>query len=137
MDKSLMIFIAVGVGFLYFITNFVGEIQEDDNLQNSEYKEKHKYDAYHNVDSIGQEILDVTDAATSVQVAAWNASMLKKDFLLLFPDFSEMKVFVDERVRGKVLKEKLINSLNDAEDKYFSGKMNAEEVKRSLETLKQ
>lgn len=137
MDKSLMIFIAVGVGFLYFITNFVGEIQEDDNLQNSEYKEKHKYDAYHNVDSIGQEILDVTDAATSVQVAAWNASMLKKDFLLLFPDFSEMKVFVDERVRGKVLKEKLINSVNDAEDKYFSGAMNAEEAKRSLETLKQ
>lgn len=136
MDKSLMIFIAVGVGFLYFITNFVGEIQEDDNLQNSEYKEKHKYDAYHNVDSIGQEILDVTDAATSVQVAAWNASMLKKDFLLLFPDFSEMKVFVDERVRGKVLKEKLINSLNDAEDKYFSGAMNAEQAKRSLETLK-
>ena len=30
MDKSLMVFLAVGVGFLYFITNFVGEIQQDD-----------------------------------------------------------------------------------------------------------
>lgn len=136
MDKSLMIFIAVGIGFLYFITNFIGEIQEDDNLQNSEYKEKHKYDAYHNVDSIGQEILDVTGAAASEQVAAWNASILKNDFLMLFPDFSEMKVFIDERVRGKVVKEKLINSVNDAEDKYFSGVMNAEQAKRSLDTLK-
>ena len=136
MDKSLMIFIAVGIGFLYFITNFIGDIQEDDNLQNSEYKEKHKYDAYHNVDSIGQEILDVTGAATSVQVAAWNASILKNDFLMLFPDFSEMKVFVDERVRGKAVQEKLINSVNDAEDQYFSGTMNAEQAKRSLDTLK-
>ena len=136
MDKSLMIFIAVGIGFLYFITNFVGEIQEDDNLQNNEYKEKHKYDAYQNVDSIGQEILDVTGAATSVQVAAWNASILKNDFLMLFPDFSEMKVFVNERVRGKAVQEKLINSVNDAEDQYFSGTMNAEQAKRSLDTLK-
>ena len=131
-----MIFIAVGIGFLYFITNFIGEIQEEDNLQNSEYKAKHKYDAYQNVDSIGQEILDVTGASSSVQVAAWNASVLKKDFLLLFPDFSEMKIFVNERVRGKAVQVKLINSVNDVEDKYFSGAMNAEQAKRSLDTLK-
>jgi len=136
MDKSLMIFIAVGVGFLYFITNFIGDIQEDDTLQNSEYKEKHKYDGYQAVDSIGQEILDMTGAETSVQVAAWNASILKSDFLMLFPDFSEMKVFINERVRGKAVKEKLINSVNEAEDKYFSGTMNAEQAKRSLDTLK-
>ena len=136
MDKSLMIFIAVGVGFLYFITNFVGEIQEEDNLQNSEYKEKHKYDAYQTVDSIGQEIIDVTGASESVQVAAWNASILKEDFLQLFPDFSEMKIFVNERIRGKVLQVRLINAVNDVEDKYFSGAMNAEQAKRSLGTLK-
>jgi hypothetical protein len=136
MDKSLMMFIAVGIGFLYFVTSFVGEIQEDDNLQNSEYKEKHKYDAYQTVDSIGREILDVTGADTPVQVAAWNSSMLKTDFLMLFPDFSEMKIFVNERVRGKVVQEKLINSVNDAEDKYFSGVMNAEQAKRALDTLK-
>ena len=131
-----MIFIAVGIGFLYFITSFIGDIQEDDNLQNSEYKEKHKYDAYQTVDSIGQEILDVTGADVSVQVAAWNASILKTDFLMLFPDFSEMKVFVNERVRGKALQKRLSNSVNDAEDKYFSGVMNAEQAKRALGTLK-
>ena len=136
MDKSLMIFLAVGVGFLYFITNFVGEIQEEDNLQNSEYKEKHQYDAYQAVDSIGQEIVDVTGASESVQVAAWNASILKEDFLQLFPDFSEMKIFVNERIRGKVLQVRLINAVNDVEDKYFSGAMNAEQAKRSLGTLK-
>lgn len=131
-----MMFIAVGIGFLYFITNFVGEIQQDDNLQNNEYKDKHKYDAYQTVDSIGREILDVTGSDASVQVAAWNGSILKTDFLMLFPDFSEMKIFVNERVRGKALQVKLINSVNDAEDKYFSGVMNAEQAKRALGTLK-
>ena len=136
MDKSLMIFIAIGVGFLYFITNFVSDIQEDDNLQNSEYKEKHKYDAYQSVDSIGREILDLTGASASVQVAAWNSSQLKEDFLTLFPDFSEMKIFVEERVRGDALKEKLIHTIDDVENKYFSGNLDAEGAKRRLGSLK-
>ena len=136
MDRSFMIFIAIGVGFLYFITNFVGDIQEDDNLQNNEYKEKHKYDAYQNVDSIGREILDMTGASTRVQVAAWNSSPLKDEFLTLFPDFSEMNIFVQERVRGKVLKEKLTQSINDVEAQFFSGTLNAEGAKRTLGSLK-
>lgn len=136
MDKSLMIFIAVGIGFLYFITTFVGELQEDDNLQNSGYVEKHQYDAYQSVDSIGREILDMTGATVSVQVAAWNSSKLKEEFLTLFPDFSDMKIFVEERVRGKVLQEKLIGTIDNVENQYFSGTVNAEGAKRILSTLK-
>jgi len=136
MDKSLMIFIAVGIGFLYFITNFVGEIQEDDNLQNNEYREKHKYDAYQSADSIGREILDMTGASASMQVAAWNKSKLKDEFLTLFPDFEEMKIFAQERVRGTILQEKLIGAINDVENQYFSGTINAEGAKRALSSLK-
>lgn len=136
MDKSLMIFIAIGVGFLYFITNFVGDIQQEDNLQNSEYIEKHKYDAYKSKDSIGRDILDMTGASASVQVAAWNSSQLKEEFLTLFPDFSDMKIFVKERVRGTVLQEKLISAIDDTEHRYFSGSLDAEGAKRALSSLK-
>lgn len=136
MDRSLLIFIAVGVGFLYFITNFVGDIQEDDKFQNEEYKQKHQYDQYQSADSIGREILDVTDTAVDTQVQAWNSSPLKTEFLTLFPDFSAMKEFVEERVRGEDLRAKLTDAVNAAEDKYFSGSVNAEEAKRSLGTLK-
>jgi len=137
MDKSLMFFIAVGIGFLYFITNFVGDIQaEDDKYANEAYAEEHKYDAYKSVDSIGREILDLTGASASVQVEAWNSSRLKEDFLMLFPDFSEMKIFVEERVRGKVLQEKLTKTIETAEDQYFSGTLNVEGAKRMLSTLK-
>jgi hypothetical protein len=136
MDKSLMIFIAIGVGFLYFITHFVGDIQQEDNLQNNEYKEKHKYDAYQGADSIGREILDVTGESASVQVAAWNSSLLKDEFLALFPDFSEMKIFVKERLRGAILQERLNSTIDDVENKYFSGNLDTEGAKRVLSSLK-
>ncbi len=136
MDKSLFFFIVIGIGFLYFITNFVGDIQQDEKFQNEEYKEKHQFDQYQTVDSIGREILDMTDTPASVQVQAWNNSKLKTEFLELFPDFSEMKIFVKERLRGEILKAKLIASIDSVESQYFSGKMNAEQAKRELSLLK-
>lgn len=136
MDKSLFIFILIGVGFLYFITNFVGDIQEDEKFQNEEYKLKHQYDQYKTVDSIGREILDLTDAPINTQVQAWNNSALKTDFLELFPDFTEMKIFVNERVRGEALKTKLSSQIDDVEAKYFAGTMDAEQAKRELSQLK-
>ena len=136
MDKSLFIFILIGVGFLYFITNFVGDIQEDEKFQNEEYKLKHQYDQYKTVDSIGREILDLTDVSVNTQVQAWNNSILKNDYLELFPDFSEMKIFVNERVRGDALKAKLIGQVDAVEAKYFAGTMDAEQAKRELSLLK-
>ena len=137
MDKSLLIFIAIGLGFLYFITNFVGEIQEaDDKYQNQEYQQKHKYDQYQRVDSIGQEILDLTGTDTATQIAAWKESRLKQEFLTLFPDFDAMKKFAKERTRGDALQAKLFKMVDDVEGKYFSGTMNAEQAKRALDSLK-
>ncbi|HEY9189372.1 MAG TPA: hypothetical protein VIM88_00760 [Sulfurovum sp.] len=135
MDKSLFFFVLIGVGFIYFITQFVGDIQQDDKFQSEEYKQQHQYDQYRSVDSIGREILDLTDAPVNVQVGAWNDSELKKEFLALFPDFPEMKIFVTERVRGEVLKAKLNASIDKTESEYLSGAMNAEQAKRSLDLL--
>ena len=136
MDKSLFIFILIGVGFLYFITNFVGDIQQDEKFQNEEYKQKHQYDKYQSIDSIGREILDMTGAPVSTQIEAWNNSKLKTEYVALFPDFSDMKLFISERVRGDALKAKLTSSIDMVESKYFSGAMNAEQAKRELSLLK-
>lgn len=136
MDKSLFFFVIIGVGFLYFVTNFVGDIQQDEKFQNEEYNQKHQFDQYQSVDSIGREILDMTDTPESVQVQAWNNSKLKTEFLELFPDFSEMKIFIKERVRGDALQVKLTDAVNNVESKYFSGVMNAEQAKRELNLLK-
>ena len=136
MDKSLFVFVLIGVGFIYVITNFVGDIQEDDKFQNEAYKLKHQYDKYHSVDSIGREIIDLVGASGHTQLQAWNHSALKIEFLTLFPDFSEMKMFVKERVRGEVLQVKLIENIDKVESQYFSGAINAEQAKRLLGLLK-
>jgi len=137
MDKSLFVFIAIGAAFLYFITNFIGDIQkEDDKFQNQEYKQKHKYDQYLSVDSIGQEILDVVGVDSATQVAAWNESRLKQEFLQLFPDFDEMKKFIKMRIRGEALQKKLYSTVDRVEGEYFSGTMNAEQANRALSALK-
>jgi hypothetical protein len=136
MDKSLFFFVVIGVGFLYFITQFVGDIQEDEKFQNEEYKQKRQYDQYKSVDSIGRDILVMTDAPMGTQVQAWNNSELKTEFLELFPDFSEMKIFVKERVRGEAFQARLTAAIDDVEAQYFSGAMDAEQAKRELNLLK-
>ena len=136
MDKSLMIFILVGIAGIYFVTNFVGDIQrEDEVFRNEGYNEKNKYNQYKAVDSIGREVLDVTDAPVSVQLNAWNSSALKQEFLNIFPDFSGMQVFIEERVRGTALKAKLKSTVESVEHAYFSGTMSAEDAKRKLGNL--
>ena len=132
-----MIFLAIGMGFLYFVTTFVGDIQaEDEAYQNNDYNQERVYDKYQAVDSIGQGILDLTGADDKTQLGAWNSSMLKEEFLELFPRFDEMKVFVNDRIRGKMLQDKLTNTINKIEDKFFSGTMGAEQAKRELSELK-
>ncbi len=133
----MMVFIAVGIGFFYVVTTYVGDIQkEDDRLQNSGYEQEHKFDQYYTEDSIGEKILDVTLADPQTQVAAWNKSPLKQEYLELFPDFDTMRTFIKNRVRGKVLTDKLNKQIKDVEDKFFSGTIDAETAKRTLGQLK-
>ena len=133
----MMVFIAVGIGFFYVVTTYVGDIQkEDDRLQNSGYEQEHRFDRYYTEDSIGEKILDVTLADPQTQVAAWNKSPLKQEYLELFPDFDTMRTFIKNRVRGKVLTDKLNKQIKDVEDKFFSGTIDAETAKRTLGQLK-
>ena len=137
MDKSLLIFIAIGLGFLYLVTTFVGDIQEEDEkYQNLEYQSKHQYDQYQTVDSIGREILDLTGTNADIQIEAWNQSRVKQEFLGLFPDFDAMIKFTKERTRGDALQAKLLKNIDNVEGKYFSGTVNAEQAKRELDLLK-
>ena len=137
MDKSFLVFVAVGIGFLYFVTNFVGDIQEkDEKYSNQTYEKEHKYDKYTSVDGVGQDILNLLGADAGTQLAAWNESKLKDEFILLFPDFGDMKKFVKERIIGDTLQNKLLTQINSLENRYFSGDITSEQVKHELSSLK-
>ena len=47
-----------------------------------------------------------------------------------------MKNFVNDRIRGKLLQDKLTHTINTIEDKFFSGTISAEQAKRELSSLK-
>ena len=137
MDKNFMVFMAIGVGALYYVTNTVKDIQEGDPaIQSEEYKDKHKFDSYQTVDSIGQDILDVTDIPLSEQIEAWNNTPLKQEAISLFPDFTEIKLFVKERLRGDELKSHLNSAIEKIEADFFSGKINSESAQRKLGKIK-
>ena len=137
MDKNFMVFIALGVGALYFVTNSVKDIQEGDPaLQSEEYKEKHQFDGYQKYDSIGQSILDVVGADSATQIKAWDNSSLKREFLTFFPNFEDMYLFIDERVRGDEFKNKLTQATKNIEYKFSSGSLDAEGAKRMLRSIK-
>ncbi len=137
MDKTFLVFVAIGIGFLYFVTHFVSGIQaEDDKYANQAYNEEHKYDMYKGEDSIGRPVLNLFDANAKTQAAAWNASKLKDEFLSLFPDFEEMKKFANERVNGEPIHGKLLSQLKKTEDQFFGGTVTAEQAKRDLSHLK-
>jgi len=137
MDKSFIVFALVGLGFLYFVTNFVGDIQEEDEIyRNNAYEQEHKYDKYKTVDAVGQDILNLLGADAGTQVAAWNESSLKNEFLLLFPDFGDMKNFVKDRIKGDALSTKLLAQIKSVEDKFFAGSIGADQAKLELSSLK-
>ena len=132
MDKSLLFYIIVGMGFAHIVTSFVGDIQDRDDKSPKEVG----FAQYNMIDSVGDTVLDLTDVDPATQLTVWHKSSMKDDFLDLFPNFIEMKMFVKERLRGKMLIAKITKKLNDTEDKYFSGEVTAEQAKRELGLLK-
>ena len=137
MDKSFLVFVVIGIGFLYVITNFIGDIQEDDEkYRNKGYNQEHMYDKYQTVDEVGQDILNLLGADAGTQIAAWNKSRLKEEFILLFPDFGDMKNFVRDRIRGEDLTKKLLAQISSVEDRFFSGAITADQARQELSLLK-
>jgi len=137
MDKTFLVFVAIGMGFLYFVTTFVGDIQkEDEKYSNNDFDLEHKYDMYQKEDSVGRPVLNVLSADAALQKEAWNAVKLRDEYLSLFPDFSFMKKFLEERIQGEPLKASLLKQLSTVEDQFFSGAITADQAKSTLGTIK-
>ncbi|MEA1879855.1 MAG: hypothetical protein U9N11_04360 [Campylobacterota bacterium] len=134
MDKSFFVFIMIGFAFFYVVTNFVGEIQEED-YQNNKYKQEKNYAKYNGVDSVGRETLNVMGADEKIQLKAWHQSMVKKDFLALFPNYIQMKSEINQRVIGEALKKKILKHIAKVEGAFVSGEISVEQAKYSLDLL--
>ena len=129
MDKGLLLFIAVGVVVIYLTTSFVGTIQDDERYQNSGYSENKDIE-YHTINSIGDVVLDVSSLDAKKQIAIWNSSEMKNEFLSSFPNFEEMRGFVDDKIIGDMLKQKLKETIDSVEEIFVAGDIGSDEAKR-------
>ncbi len=137
MSRNMIIIAGVGAGFFYLITNFVGTVQQDDvRYQNEAYKVDHQFDQYQSTDSIGRKILYFTGDHPDQEMAAWNRSSLKQEFLEIFPDFKYLKLFVKERTRGEHFQQRHLRNIEEVEGEFLSGEITAEQAKRKIDLLK-
>ncbi|NOZ90389.1 MAG: hypothetical protein GXO60_03780 [Epsilonproteobacteria bacterium] len=136
MDKSFIMFVAVGIGFFYLITDFVGNIERDDGYPtDTEYRQEHQYDKYTRVDSVGRAILDVEGLPLQRQLEAWHRSSLKGEALSLFPDFDEIKRLVKDRVITPDFREVLLEKIGNVEKTYLRGEITSDQARKKLESL--
>jgi len=138
MDKAFFIYVLIGIGFFYVVTNFVNDInEEEDGYKSPTYLNEHRYDKYMGMDTVDRPILNLRGADSATQVAAWNNSDLKNELIELLPNFEEMKMFVQERIHGgDALQQKLEKLIQSIDDRYISGIMTVEEAKYELGALK-
>ena len=132
MDKSLLFYIIVGMGFAHIVTSFVGGIQDRDDKSPKEGGVAQ----YNRIDSVGDTALALTNVDPAMPLTVWHKSSMKDDSLDLFPNFIEMKMFVKEKIKGKMIVSKKKKKIKDKEGKYFSGEVTAEQAKRELGLLK-
>lgn len=134
MDKGLLGFVAVGAIAVYFVTSFVDKIQDDERYENSGYSEKigDKDTQYQALNSVGDRILDLSLLNEKKQIMVWNQSEIKDEFLTNFPNFLDMREFINDRVVGDTLQKRLIETIDTIEERFIAGEIGADKVKREF-----
>jgi hypothetical protein len=136
MDKSFIVFVTVGIGFLYFITNFVNDIEKDDGYPTqTAMSQDDKYAKYIKYDSIGRPVLDIKGVALNVQKDVWRHSNLREDFLSFYPDYDEMKKFIKERIVGDEFQAYMLEQVSLIEKDFLMGRIDSDQAEIRLESL--
>jgi hypothetical protein len=81
---------------------------------------------------IGDIVLDVSSIDVQKQADIWNKSRIKKEFLSNFPNFEDMRDFVDDKVVGDALKNRLKETIDSIEERFIAGEIGADKAKREF-----
>lgn len=80
----------------------------------------------------GGETLSFNNLSLKKKKLLWNSSSVKVEMLELFPDFMEMKTFIEENIEDDIFKNDLLKKIDDVEFKYIGGSMNTQSAKSAL-----
>jgi len=134
--KGFTLFVAVAAIGFYLLTNIIGKFKEEDNrLMNDKELQKQEDMKGYRTDVVGDTVLVYSDTPIQNRIGVWKRSPLHEDYLNLFPNFSEMELFVDDRVHDDELKGRILKQLKKISSSFFSGTIGAIQAKEDLDKI--
>ncbi len=124
MNGSMIFGLAVIGLIVYWLIGFVHDLDEDVDVSYG-YNEKRLV-------SDG-EVLEMSSLSESEKKVRWNASSAKQEMIALFPNFSEMRYLVEDKLEdsGKFKKE-LLSHIDTVQQEFMAGKISSSEAKEKL-----
>lgn len=135
MNKTLIVAAIALFFIIYALINFVNVLHDDIDVKHGFQRTdtSSKQNSSYSVNSTGDEILLLNNFSESQKKNIWMNSSLKTEMLDFFPDFTSMKVLVEERVIDDgIFKSKLLEHLSNTEIQYIGGVMDGQSAKAAL-----
>ena len=142
-DKGFFILVMVAAGFVYFVFDFVSNVQ-DEKLQKTDYynlngpgdDSQKAISKFYTQDVTGSEILDLSGVPLEQAKEIWRKSPTKDQIMQLFPNFKLMKDMIKLKLAPSEFRDYLLKEVDNVESDYLAGTLSSFEAKKRLSELK-
>jgi hypothetical protein len=142
-DKGLLVLGAVGIAFIYFVFNFVGNVEDEDiqkieslNPSNAEERKQKEILQYYRQDVTGTPILDLSGVPVENAKKIWKDSPTKKRIMQLFPNFHLMRDMIKLKMAPCEFRDLRLERLSEIESDYLSGTITSYKAKEEISDIK-
>jgi hypothetical protein len=136
MKNGLLILIAIGIGFIFFATDFVKSVEDDPTSTDYTFTpEQEAIKKYFKDSPGGYKVYDPATLPLSKAKEFWNESKIKQEMMDYFPKFDLMKKYVQLHVATGDFLDLLLSKISEAELKYQTGKINYDQARRIIDNL--
>jgi len=137
MFKGFIILLIVGLGFVYFVFSFVGDVErsDSDSYVSKSEKQAKEWAKYYKKDVLGQPVLDLKGAPMKTAKEVWEQSQLREEMLENFPDFELMRQFVNDRLLPSSFRDYLLQKIERVESDYLAGSIDSAKARAALTNL--
>jgi hypothetical protein len=138
MNKTVAFFGTVIFLVISWLIGFVNELQDDVDVSYG-FNEKTMIVGdikNYKLDSNGDRILELSTLSLEEKKKLWSESLLKEEMLKLFPNFSEIKYFIENRIQDDgSFKDELLVQVEQVQESYISGSLTGKKAKVMLSNI--
>ena len=129
--------IVAGIALFFIISGlitFVDDLHDDAGVKYEFGEQVDDVDAkYYSVDVLGDKILVLNGLKESKKHLVWERSVLKKEMLVLAPDFDKIIYFIEEKiVDNGQFKQEFLEQVSSLKERYLSGEITEQSALSTL-----